>query len=88
MLLSDLHLWGRFTAKVFHQLHQFGVTTQNAETTQPFVEIVESLIKDDADFADTVALLLNNQLLNEIESSEGEAAAGHKRLASAFFDAL
>ena len=55
---------------------------------EPLMTVFDQLIENDPTLADTVALMLNDALMQEIHASEKEADGNHKRPAQEFFDEL
>lgn len=72
-LIPDIQAWGMLTASVFNRMqrHVSGRTTLQ--------RMVETLEQTDPALADTIALLLNDDVRGEIEQSVKEAEAGKVR---------
>lgn len=78
--------------QVYYTGSQFRIMKRNKGMArlvpEPLVTAIESILADDPALADTLELMLNQNLRQEVEESLAEAKAGHTRSADEFFQEI
>lgn len=78
-----------FLAQVHYQGAQLIVNRWNQKIArivpETYIDAIEKLLKQDPALADTLELIINDDLRNTLEASEREASSGHLQPARDYF---